>query len=93
MGEGKGGGGVAGEWKRNGEGLRRILEMGLEVCGTKKIKEGKRRKGSEWWSEEIRRVVGREKECFLIWRRKRSGEDLDEYRRMKMVVKRMLERD
>ena len=66
------------------------MEMGEEVCGTTKIGEGKRRKGSEWWSEEIRRIVGRKKECFLIWRRTRSEEDLDEYKRMKMVVKRMV---
>ena len=48
-------------WKRNGrngEGLR-FLEVIEEVCGTRKIREGKRRKGGEWWSEEIRRVVGR----------------------------------
>ena len=55
---------------------------------TRKIREGKRRKGSEWWSEEIRRVVGRKKNCFLIWNTW-SEEDLDEYRRMKRVVKRM----
>ena len=38
------------------------------MCGTRKIWEGKRRKGSKWWSDEIKRVVGRKKECFLIWR-------------------------
>ena len=51
------------EWRRFKE---TILEVGKEVCGTRKIKEGKRRKGSEWWNEEIRRVVGRKKECLLI---------------------------
>ena len=66
------------------------MEVGEEVCGTRKIREGKRRKGSEWWNEEIRRVVRREKECFLKWRRTRSEIDLDEYGRMKMVVKRMV---
>ena len=67
-----------------------IMEVGEEVCGTRKIKEGKRRKRVGRWNEEIRRVVGRKKECFLIWRRTRSEEDLDEYKRMKMVVKRMV---
>ena len=42
-----------------------ILEVGEEVCGTRKIREGKRKKGSEWWSEEIRTVVGRKRECIL----------------------------
>ena len=55
------------------------------MCGTRKIMEGKRRKGSEWWSED-----GRKKEYFLIWRRTRTEEDLDEYRRMERVVKRMV---
>ena len=58
------------------------------MCGTRKIREGKRRKRSELLSEEIRRIVGRKKECFLIWRSTRSEEDLDEYKRMKRVVKR-----
>ena len=75
------------EWRRFKE---TILEVGEEVCGTRKIREGKRRKGSEWWSEEIRRVVERKKEGFLIWSRTRSEEDLDEYRRMKRLVKRMI---
>ena len=57
-------------WKRNGrngEGLR-FLEVIEEVCGTRKIQEGKRRKESE----EIRRIIGRKKECILIWRRIRT---------------------
>ena len=91
MGEGKGrgsrGGGVEEEWRRFKE---TILEVGEEVCGRRKIREGKRRKGSERWNEEIRRVVGRKKECFLIWKRTRSEEDLHEYKRMKIVVKRMV---
>ena len=48
---------------------------------TTKIREEKRRKGSECWSEEIRRLVGRKKECFLIWRRTRSEGDLDDIRK------------
>ena len=36
------------------------------------------------------RKLGGKKECFLKWRRTRSEEDLDEYKRMKMVVKRMV---
>ena len=34
-----------------------ILEVGEEVCRTRRIREGMRTKGSECWSEEIRRVV------------------------------------
>ena len=47
MGEGKGGGrreGVEDERRRFKEA---IMEVRVEVCGTRKIREGKRRKGSE----------------------------------------------
>ena len=47
-------GGVEEEWIRFKE---KFLEVREEVCETRKIRERKRRKGSEWWSEEIRRVV------------------------------------
>ena len=83
MGEGKEGGsreGVEEEWRRFKE---TIMEVGEDVCGTRKIREGKRRKGSE----EIRRAVGRKRECFLIWRRSRSEEGLDEYKRMKRMLR------
>ena len=36
--------GVEEEWRRFKE---TILEVGEEMCGTRKIREGKRRKGSE----------------------------------------------
>ena len=87
MGEGKGG--LEEECRRFKE---TILEVREEVCGTRKIREGKRRKGSKWWSQEIRRVVGRKKERFLIWRRTRSEQDFDEYRRTKGWLKGWYER-
>ena len=64
--------------------------MEVGECGTRKIREGRKRKESEWWSEEIRRVVRRKKEGFLIWRRTRSEKNLEEYRRIKRGVKRMI---
>ena len=48
-----------------------------------------RRKGIEWWSKEIGIVIERKKECFLVWRGKRSEKDLEEYRKMKRMVKRV----
>ena len=48
-----------------------------------------RRKGSACWSNECRSVVERKK-CFLIWRRTKSGENLEEFRRIKKVAKRMM---
>ena len=58
--------------------------------GQRELGKGGGEKGSEWGNKEIRRVVGRKKVCFLIWRRTRREEDLNEYRRMKRVFKRMV---
>ena len=57
------------------------------MCGAKRIKYGLRIKR---WSEEIRRVVERKKQFFLVLRKTRSKEDLEEHRRMKRVVKRIV---
>ena len=62
------------------------------MCGIRGIRKGMRRKESEWWSEEIRRVVKRKKKSFLIWRRMRNKEDLDKYVRMKRWLKGWYER-
>ena len=77
MGEGKGRGGRGG-WKRIGKSLRRqSWRWERECVGQGKLEKGKG-ENEEWWSEKIRRVVGRKKE------------DLDEYRKMKRMVKRMV---
>ena len=63
---GKYSGGMKEEWRRFKE---TIFEVGEEVCGTRKIMEGKRKRETEWWSEEIRRVAGRKKEWYERRRR------------------------
>ena len=65
-----------------------VLDVGEEVCRERRVIEGIRRKGSKWWREEIWKVVERKKECLLGWRTERKEKDLEEYRRMKPVVKR-----
>ena len=57
------------------------------MCETRKIREEERRKRSEGWSEDIRRVVERREDCFLIWRRTGNEHDLEEYGRIKGAVK------
>ena len=59
------------------------MELEEEVCRAWRIREGMKRKGNEWWSEEIRRAVERKNECFLLWRRTR----LEEYVRIKKMVR------
>ena len=46
------------EWSRFKE---EIVEISEEVCGSRKIRERKRRKGREGWNEEFRRIVERKK--------------------------------
>ena len=52
--------------------MEEILEVEGEVCGKRKILEGMKRKVNGWCSGEIRRIVERKDECFLLWRRARS---------------------
>ena len=54
------------------------------------IRERKGRKGSEWLNKEIRRIFENLKECFFRWRRTGSKENLEYYRRLKRVVKKMM---
>ena len=41
--------------------MKKVLEV-LEVCWTNRVSKGKRRKGREWWSEELIMVVRIERE-------------------------------
>ena len=79
--------GVEKEWRMFREA---ILEVGEEVWRARRIKEGIRRKGGEWRSEETRKIVERKNECFLVWRRMKRKEALKEYKRMKGMVKRIV---
>ena len=53
------------EWSRFIEVILGVAEV---ICETGSIREGKKRKGSEWWNEEIRRVDVRKKERFRCGR-------------------------
>ena len=54
------------EWSRFREA---VLEVRERVCGTRRIREGMRKKGCEWWSEEIRKAVERKKNVYWYGRR------------------------
>ena len=60
------------------------------MYGTRRIKEEMRRKGSEWCRVEIRGVDERKKETLLVCRRRGNDEDLEKYRRLKRMVKKMV---
>ena len=48
---------------------------------------------SELWRQEIRRVVDKKKECFLIWSSPWREEDLEKYRRKKRGLKGWYEKE
>ena len=54
---------MEGEWSRFGEA---ILEVTEELCGTKKIIDGMRRKESEWWSKKIKKLFKSKKGRFFV---------------------------
>ena len=60
-----------------------VMECTNDVCGMRNVGE-QRRKGSEWWDEEVSRAVAEKRRTFeeLLQRRDRSG-----YQAQRVVVK------
>ena len=44
-----------------------VMECTNDVCGMRRVC-GLRRKGSEWWNEEVGRVVARKRRAFVEYR-------------------------
>src|SRR5678815_2308701 len=76
------------EWKRFKE---TICEEARRICGVKKV-GASRRKGSEWWSEEVKELVKKKKEVYVKWLGNRRRESWEEYRRVRVEAKRAVER-
>src|SRR5678816_4136671 len=68
-----------------------IRDRARGVCGVKRVGVS-RRKGSEWWSEEVKEVVKRKKEAYVKWLGSRREESWEEYRRVRVDAKRAVER-
>ena len=49
---------------------------------------GQRRKGSEWWNEEVGRAVAEKRRAFEEWLQRRDWSTYDRYRAQRAVVKR-----
>ena len=43
-----------------------VMEYTNNVCGMRRV-VGQRRKGSEWWNEEMGRAVAEKRRAFLEW--------------------------
>ena len=66
-------------------------EVARRVCGVKKIGNG-RRKGSEWWNDELKNMVKRKKEAFCKYLSTKEGRDWEEYKERCREVKREVKR-
>ena len=77
-------GGVEEEWELFREAVYRCAR---EVCGVRKV-GGTRRRGSEWWDEELKQKVAEKKRAFEEWMRVESEEAWERYRNIKREVKR-----
>ena len=77
-------GGVEAEWELFKGGIVRCAK---ETCGMRKV-GGRRRKGSEWWSEEMNLVVAEKRRAFECWLRDSNDQTRERYNEKKREVKR-----
>ena len=63
------------------------MECTNEVCGMRRVGE-QRRKGSEWWNEEVGRAVAEKRRAFEDWLQRRDRLAYDWCRAQRVVVKR-----
>ena len=57
-----------------------------DVCGMRPV-GGQRRKGSEWWNEEVGRAVAEKRRAFKEWLQRRDRVTYDRYRAQRVAVK------
>jgi len=82
-------GGVEEEWGR----FKAVLvESARNVCGVRKVGGKCKRKGSEWWCEEVNIVVREKKEAFEKFLSTKSLEDWETYKVKKRIAKREVRR-
>ena len=63
------------------------MKCTYDVCGMRRV-GGQRRKGSEWWNEEVGRAVAGKRRAFEEWPQRRDRVTFDRYRAQRVVVKR-----
>ena len=62
------------------------MECTNDVCGMRCV-GGQRRKGSEWWNEEVGRAVGEKRRAFEECLLRRDRDTYDRYRAHRVAVK------
>ena len=63
-----------------------LMECTNDVCGMRRV-GGQRRKGSEWWNEEVGRAVAEKRRAFKEWLQRRDRVTYDRYRAQRVAVK------
>ena len=63
-----------------------VMECTNDVCGMRRV-GGHRRKGSEWWNEEVGRAVAEKRRAFEEWLQRRDRVTYERYRAQRVVVK------
>ena len=63
-----------------------VMECTNDVCGMRRV-GGQRRKGSEWWNEEVGRAVAEKRRAFEEWLQRIDRVTNDRYRAQRVVVK------
>ena len=56
-----------------------VMECTNDVCAMRRVGE-ERRKGSEWWNEEVGRAVDEKRRAFEEWHQRRDRVNYDRYR-------------
>ena len=79
-------GGVEEEWAVFKE---KILKCAMNVCGVRKV-GGNRRKGSEWWNEEVEAAVLEKRRAYEEWLQRGNDISYESYRQKRLEVKRIV---
>ena len=62
-----------------------VMECTNDVCGMRHV-GWQRRKGSEWWNEEVGRAVAEKRRAFEEWLQRRYRVTYDRYRAQRVAV-------
>ena len=69
-----------------------VIRCARSACGMKRLSNRGIRKGSEWWSEEVERVVKKKRELYMIWLQNKCRETYERYKSVRNEVKRAVRR-
>ena len=69
--------GVEEEWVSFREAVNKSA---VEVCGMKRVKGRGIKRGSEWWNEEVKKVLEEKRQGFERWLQSKRGEEWELYK-------------